>query len=326
MTTTDLGAFLGLVTGYQGAAVVTAASRLGVFERLARQPWRGDDLAAELGTDPHATGALLASLEALGLAARGPAGFTATPFVVDRLGRDAELGLVVEKEAFFARAWLDLERVVRTGRPVLDPWRERLDRDPDQARAFLQALDVLARLTGPDLASVPALTPGRTVIDVGGGLGSYARMLAAAGSDVVLLDLPQVAAWAREALADVEACRVVAADVVSEPLPAEAAGADAALVSHLLHDLSPETCVEVLAAVRASLAPGGAVVVNDFARDAGPGPFGPLFDLMMCVETGGAAYEVAELVVFCEEAGFVDVRRLDVPAPLTLLEARIPSA
>jgi hypothetical protein len=141
---------------------------------------------------------------------------------------------------------------------------------------------------------------------------------------VVLVELPTVAAWARDALSDLPAGHwsVAEADVVAEGLPAPARGMDAALVSHLLHDLTPENAVTVCRAVHEALAPGGGIVVNDYARDAGPGPFGPLFDVMMRVETGGAAYRIGELRRFLTDAGFLNVHRVDVPAPLTVLVAR----
>ena len=158
---------------------------------------------------------------------------------------------------------------------------------------------------------------------MGGGLGSYSKVLSEAGSDVTLVELPQVAAWAREALAGTSVT-VVEADLLTAAIPEHLHGADAALVSHLLHDLEPDACVAALEAVRRALSPAGTVVVNDFAADAGPGPFGPLFDLMMRVETGGSAYSIAGLAGFLEEAGFTGVERVDVPPPLTVLEARAP--
>jgi SAM-dependent methyltransferase len=324
MTVETIGELIELITGYQGAAAILAAQRLGVFTELAASSRTSSDLAARIGVDAGALAALLDALVSIGLLDRRDGDYIATEFVRDELGPGGDLGLVVEKEGFFARAWQDLEQVVRDGRPVLAPWRERLESRPGEARLFLDALDVLARRTGPDLASLPELTPGRRVADVGGGLGSYTRALVEGGSEVVLVELPTVAAWARDALSDLPTGRwnVAEADVVAEGLPAPARGVDAALVSHLLHDLSPEDAVTVCRTLHEALAPGGGIVVNDFARDAGPGSFGPLFDLMMRVETGGAAYAIAELRRFLTDAGFSDVRRADVSAPLTVLVAR----
>jgi len=60
-------------------------------------------------------------------------------------------------------------------------------------------------------------------------------------------------------------------------------------------------------------------VVNDFAGDAGPGAFGPMFDVMMRVETGGAAYPLVTLLSMVESAGFTDVAAVALPEPLTVI-------
>jgi DNA-binding HxlR family transcriptional regulator len=315
-----------VITGYQGAAAVTAAWRLGIVEHLAIQPMTSAQLAGRIDVDARSLDALLGALEPLGIVRRVDDRYEPTPFAREHLRAGAELGLVIEKEAVFAEAWLALASVVRTGRPAFGPWAERLASEPARARAFLEALDVLARLTGPDVVSLPELQTSGTILDVGGGLGTYTRRLVQAGRRVALLELPVVAAWAEATLADLPAdrCRVVAADVLIDGIPPPVHGATAALVSHVLHDLRPDACVRLLGAVREALAPGASVVVNDFARDADRGTFGPFFDVMMRVETGGSSYRVAELLGFLAAAGFTAPRRLDAPPPLTLVAASNP--
>jgi SAM-dependent methyltransferase len=314
-----------VLTGYQLAAVVTAACRLGLFDALSpTEPRPPAQLASSLEVSAAALAKLLAALEAIGLVTATPAGYLATGFAATELGSGGDLRHVVEKEGFFAGTWLDLAETVRTGRPRLDPWRRRLVTEPDQARDFLVALDVLARRTGPDLARLPALAPGRRVVDVGGGLGTYSRLLAAAGSTVTLVDLPEVIAWAAPRLAGVPVT-IVAADVLAHPTCGVPAGSqDAALVSHLVHDLDRETAVGVLSAAASAVRSGGWVVVNDFAGDSGPGAFGPLFDLMMALETGGNAYPRADLVAMMKEAGLTEVTVEGFDPPLTVISGAVP--
>ncbi|MYF82980.1 MAG: hypothetical protein F4176_02225 [Acidimicrobiia bacterium] len=140
-----------LVTGYQPAAAITTAHRLGVFSVLGRLPRSAGDMAAELAVDATNLGALLEALVGIGLLRREGDRFAATPYAAERLGPDGEMGLVVAKEAVFAGAWSRLDEVVTEGRPVMEPWRSQLDRNPEQARALLDALDVLARIGGPPL-------------------------------------------------------------------------------------------------------------------------------------------------------------------------------
>lgn len=307
-----------LITGYQPAAVIAAAQRVGLFEVLPGAPRSAADLARELSADPSNLAALLDALVSLGLAEATPDGYSATGYAAARLGPDGEMALVVAKEAVFAEAWTRLAQVVVDGRPAMEPWRSQLETRPGRALGFLEALDVLARIGGPPLHELDELAPGKRVLDVGGGLGTYSRLLDSAGSEVTLVDLPPVAAWAGDRL-EGTGVSVVGVDLFEHPSCGVApASVDAALVSHLLHDLPPETGVDLLQRVRNALAPRGRVVVNDFSADSGPGAFGSLFDLMMRVETGGAAHSRATLEAMLSEAGFCGIERLPYEDPLTL--------
>ena len=315
-------ALIDLITGYQPAAVVTTALRLGVFETLGRVPMRAEDLAAKLAADPSNLAALLEALCSLGLVGRSADGYAATRYAVRRLGRDGQMALVVAKEAVFAEAWAHLDKVIVEGRPVMEPWRSMLETRPARARAFLEALDVLARIGGPPLRQIADLAPRKRVLDVGGGLGTYSRLLDEAGSTVTLVDLPRVAEWAADRLAGT-GVSVIGVDLFEHPSCGVPPGSmDAALVSHLLHDLPRNAGVDLLRRVRRSLVSGGRVVVNDFAADRGPGAFGRLFDVMMRVETGGAAHARQTLEAMLEEAGFEEPRLLPYEAPLTLYTGR----
>ena len=318
----DVFRFIDLLTGYQPASAIMAAGRLGVFDALGDDPQSVEDLAQRLEADAPVLGALLGSLAAIGLVIGDDHGFRTTSFVADHLTDGSDLALVVEKEEYFAGAWLSLEGVVRSGRPAIEPWRSRLESDPATAFMFLDALNVLAEHTGPRLWDLPELAPDKRVLDVGGGFGHYARRLAEAGSTVVLVDLPEVVAAIGDRLDGVPAGSVdlVSADVLAESACGVGPGSvDAALVSHMLHDLSVEVGTDLLRRVRAAIAPGGSIVVNDFAGDSGPGAFGPMFDVMMRVETGGAAHSLDSLREMVEMSGFEDVTVLDLPEPQTVL-------
>ena len=309
-----------LLTAYQGPAVVTAAHRVGLFDALRAGPAKATALAQRLDTAAAPTRSLLDSLVGLGLATRGDAGYTLTAEAARDLGRTGRLARVVEKEAAFAGLWLELADVVRGDGPLLRPWRERLVHEPAAALAFLEALADLAVHVGPDLRRLPELTQGR-VLDVGGGLGAHARLLAEVGAVVTLVDLPAVAAWAGTRLADLSPrVRVVVADVLDGgTCGVETVSHDSALVSHLLHDLVEADAQRALRAATAAVRPGGPVVVSDIAGDTGPGAFGPMFDLMMHVETGGAAHPLGRLEGMMSDAGLSGVHRVSEFEPATVL-------
>lgn len=313
-----LGVFdvIDLMTGYQQAATLTAAARLGVFDALTDRSLTWQELADELGTHPTSTRSLCDALAALELLALDEAGrFQSTP-IAERLTHDGDLRLVAEKEAFLARIWLDLDSSIRSGTPQLDAWRNRLVADPAQARQFLEALIVLARETGPDLVALLNITGDERIADLGGGLGSYAVPLASAGSAVTLVELDPVTTWAREAIAvhgDALAERIdirgvdILGDDADEQIGADF---DVVLLSHLLHDLTDDDALATLRVAASIARPGGRVVVFELPGDP-PGAFGPLFDLMMRVETPGSARRIDELAALMSAAGLTDVAEVD---------------
>lgn len=323
MTAVDVGGLLQVLTGYQGAAAVAAACRTGLVDALAAAPGSADDLAARVGLAPGPTRSLLDTLVGLDLVVADDAGRVrgyAAGDLVARLRSGGDLRAVVDKEAFFARLWTGLDTTLRTGRPLLPPWRERLQATPDVARRFLEALVTLAAETGPDLTGLDELGPGRRVVDVGGGLGSYAVPLALAGAAVTLVDLPAVAGWARESLAGGPPVTVVAADALVDPAcGVEPGSADAVLLAHVLHDLDDDDARTLLAGARAALRPGGSVVVVEIP---GEGAYGSVFDLMMRVETPGRARTAAEIHGLLREAAMVDVRDAPYPRPVLVTVGR----
>ncbi len=319
-----------VMTSYQHAATLTAGARCGVFDVLADRSLTWAETADELGTDASATRALLDALVGLELLELDGGGRYLAGAVAARLGAGGDLRLIVEKEAFLARQWLDLAASVRSGRPQMEPWRERLANDPGQVREFLAALVVLARETGPDLAHLLDVGPGTTVVDLGGGLGAYAVPLAAAGADVALVDLPAVIDWARDELmrkapTDLERIRLCAADLLDDDaVDRIGTGHDVVVLSHLLHDFDDVDAAAVLDVARRITRPGGSVVVFELPGDP-PGAFGPLFDLMMHVETPGAARRVAELVELLAVAGCAEIA--EVPGtgrPHVVLRGVVP--
>lgn len=301
-----------LLTGYQQAAAVTAAARLGVFDALDGRARTAPEVAEELGTDQLATRALLDALLAMDLLIAEADLYRATDLGA-RLGHEGDLRLIAEKEAFFARHWLDLADSVRTGRPRLAPWAERVASDPRQARFFLRALVVLARETGPDLTGIAGLGPGSRVVDLGAGLGAYSTQLASAGVRVTLVDLPRVVEWAEEELSALDASvreriTTVPTDLLSASAVADiGTDHDGVLLSHLMHDLDDADALAALRRAAELVRPGGAIVVFELPGDP-PGAFGPLFDLMMRVETPGRARRLDELADLMRRAGLDDVR------------------
>lgn len=310
-----------LITGYQPAAAISAASRLGVYDALTDTPQTLAQIAQKANLAEPPLQALLDALAGCGVVQSRSDGYLHTALSA-RITSGGDLTDLVAKEAFFARVWTDLDETVRTGSPRLAPWRERILSEPDVAQFFLRALITLAVYTGPDLTRLDAFAAGNAVADFGGGFGSYATRLADAGVHVTLVELPVVSQWATAFMGPESSVEVLAGDLLTGPV-VPPGSVDTVLVSHLIHDLSDDDALTVLASAMAALRTGGTVVVVELPGD-GEGSFGPLFDLMMQIETDGRARSEPELERLLIDSGFEQITNEGYPRPVAVLSGRKP--
>lgn len=174
------------------------------------------------------------------------------------------------------------------------------------------------------LSSVPAA--GR-LVDVGAGTGTLAIALASARPDVTVTAVdgdPEILALAQ---AKRGAGSVGWQRGLADDLPIASSSADAAVMSLVLHHLSPDAKQRALAEVARVLRPGGRLHIADWGRPATPLLRAAFFILQLVDGFEGtrdhAAGRVPDLI---RAAGFAEVQRYrrlrTVWGSLDLLEAR----
>lgn len=204
-------------------------------------------------------------------------------------------------------------------------------------RAFTRLYDPVMALTMREAAWRPllvervatALPAGGVVVDVGAGTGALALRIAARRPDARVLGVagdPRVLAIAREKPG---ADRVEWREGLAGRLPLEAGEADAAVLSLVLHHLTPEARHAALGDLLGVLRPGGTLHVADWGRPQGLLPrLG--FRALRLLDGRENTRDHAEgrLAAIVGEAGFAQVdlaRRLWTAwGTLELLEARAP--
>jgi len=329
--TDDSYKLLDMLTGYQAPATIMAAHRLGVFRDLGRGPARLEELAEWLALPERSLGILLRGCVALGLLTLEEGRYACSPLAAETLvpGSPGYLGRLVDKEAVFYGAWGSLVECVRTDRAALAPLQVRLKEEPERTRNFLLALDDIAALFGRAFSAHVDLSGCRRLLDVGGGVGSYALALVERYPELAatIVDLPKVAPWAREFVAEAgwsDRVEVEALDFMVEPLPT---GYDAILFSNIFHDQPPTVNQGLLVKAHQALPPGGQVIVYEFLLN--PDRVTPaasaLFAVMMLVENqGGDVYTGPQIAAWLEAAGFsdVEIRPLPEPSPMGLVVGR----
>lgn len=329
MTGPDPTPLFQLATGYWPAATLLAANELGLFAALAPGAASAPAVAAQLGTHPRATAQLLDACAGLALLTKSGDRYQLTPAAAAFLvpGQPGYLGSALRWSRDQYAAWGRLADSVRHGTPATDP-AAHLGADPQQTRAFV--LGMRDRAQGVARGVIPFfnLTGCRTLLDLGGGPGTYAALLADKfpALRVTVIDLPAIVAIARELLTT-DRVTLQPGDATTGEFGT--AQYDAVLFSGVLHQLPPATIQRMFAGTRRALVPGGRVIVSDMmlAADKTQPVFSALFSLQMLLTTpAGAVFAATECAAWLEAAGFAPIQTQSLPPPLpyTVITAFTP--
>jgi SAM-dependent methyltransferase len=222
-------------------------------------------------------------------------------------------------------AWLELPRIMRTGQPSSSVNRQ--DQGAEFFSEFVESLFPLsyaaARALGEHLG-LPSATAPVQVLDLGAGSGVWGIALAqmSAQVQVTAVDWPRVLDVTRRMAAKSgvrDRVRGVGGDLLMVEF---GVGHRIATIGHILHSEGVDRSRELLRRTFHALEPGGTVAVMEFLVNeerTGPAP-SLMFAVNMLVHSEcGDAFTFTEIRAWMEEAGFVDVRLLEVPGPSPLV-------
>jgi SAM-dependent methyltransferase len=322
---------VGLMRGFVVAKSLYAAARLGVADLLAAGPRSVADLAAATGANPAALRRLLRALSSI-------EAFDETApdsFALGRLGRaltstapdSAHHWLLLNGGAIY-RAFDEIVTSVRTGRPGFgavfgSDFFDAMAGDPQLRAEFDGAMTAATGLTARHVLQLWDLTGVRTVVDVGGGNGTFVAALLDAHPALtgVVFDRPEVAAAAGTAAVTTaygSRCSLVAGDFLTT-VPA---GADLYVLSWVLHDWADDDAVRILRACRRAIPPTGRLLVVEAVRPDVARPHPAQFgDIVMLVALGGQERTAAEYRELLARADFCLTEILPTTSARSLLQA-----
>ncbi len=314
----NAGALLGISGFYWRSCALHAAVKLDVFTAIGENVMRSEDVAARIRADPDATARLLDALAAMNLLRKKDGAFSNTEASSRHLSKDSEeyLGFMILHHHYLMESWNKLDTAVESGGPV----GERTAASEDTREAFLMGMFNTAMLQAPGLVQRIDLSGRRTLLDMGGGPGTYAIQFCLQNPELsaTVYDLPTTRPFAEKTIARFELSeriRFDAGNYLVDPLPASF---DVVWMSHILHSEGFGACREMIRKAVNALEPGGLLLVHDFyLTDDKDGPVFPaLFSLNMLVRTSeGRSYSETEVREMLEEAGLEDIRRLDYDNP-----------
>lgn len=315
---------------FQESRILLTAIELDLFTAVGNGA-DAPSVARALGTDPRATEALLNALAAMQtLDKRGRMFFngpTAARFLVAGARDDSRMAL--RHTVNLWPRWSTLTECVRRGTSVT--FQEMSERGADWTEPFISAMHKNAAFRAPLVARAIGLEGSRRMLDVGGGSGAYAIAFARAepGLEADILDLPDVVPIARRYAEEAGVSgrvRVRVGDLRDDRF---GSGYDLVYFSAVCHMNSPDENRSMLKKAFAALVPSGRVVIHDFILNpdkAGPRT-GALFALNMLVGTrAGSSYSGEEYAEWLRDAGFGEVRRVELPGPTALVTGRRPAA
>ncbi len=323
------GTLLDLISGFLRTQAVAVAAELRIADRVGAEPVAVEQLARDVEVDPDALYRVLRLLAGLGVFAEAaPRRFVATP-LSDGLRDDAPLSVrhiarLYGSDAY--RAGGGLLQAVRSGEPVAADvfgmgFFDHLAADGRAAERFNLAMAGGAPARAAAALAHPWDGVG-VVVDVGGGTGGLLAAVLRAHPHLegVVFDLPHVVPAARQVLEDAGVAargRVAGGDFFADPIPA----GDVHVLAQILHDWADPEALAILRACRASLAPGGRLLVLEQVVPDQPGPsFATALDLLMLVLLGGRERSAAEWRTLLRRGGF-ELVRITPAAGTNLLEA-----
>lgn len=340
-----LSDFLKLMGGHAVVRSVGVVAELGVPDALVEGPRTASDLAGICGADAQSLGRVMRMLAGIGVFTESPAGaasdvsavrYGLTP--ISQLLRSDVPGSMRD----FARlrggsmswqAWAGLEHSVRTGESGFALAHgagafEHMRQHPTDGKVFDNGVRSLTHQIHTAVVASYDFSRFRRVIDVGGGQGGLLAAILRANPSLqgVLLDTANVVATGGEVLRAAgvaDRCEIVVGDFF-EALPR---GADAAILSHVLHNWSDEDSLRILRRCREAVGPGGVVLILEYglSDDAG-GLIAKQFDLQMLVYFGqGKERSTEEYRDLLARAGLKLTRVVQTPAVVAVFEAEANS-
>ncbi|MEL7611083.1 methyltransferase [Vreelandella titanicae] len=329
-----------LMMGFFKAKAITAALELRLFDTLRERPATIREICACADIPEQSGKRLLIALHAMGLLTREGEAYALTETASKYLVSDSSewLGWLARHiDIFLYPLWANLAAAVRSGLDQREAvfgdnrsWFDILYNDPRDVVDFQRFLGILAKPFVEGFVQGFDITPYKRFLDIGSGIGNLPMAVADANQhlDIDICELPKAANFVREQLAQrgySDRIGVIEGDVILGTLREH--NYDLVHLGWMLHDFAPELQIKILKNVLKAMPSGGVFVASETPLDddeAGPS-FVSLLSINMLVSTdGGIESTRSQYIERFKDAGFVDVRVVDISGSRTLFVGQKP--
>jgi ubiquinone/menaquinone biosynthesis C-methylase UbiE len=295
--------FAGVWGGFRAARVVLTANNYNIFEHLKTARTAGQ-VADILETNFRATEILLDAVVSLGLLAKQGKRYRITAPARQFLLKESPTyqGDMLRHADTLWKAWSNLDAIVKTGVSSRSESRDH--------EVFIRAMHDNAIFRAPSVVKALDLRGVKTVLDLGGGPGTYSIELAKKGIAVTLFDVPSTLEVARSFIrtSKVKTIELRAGDFHTDPIGKDY---DLVLISQVFHSYSEEKNCALLEKAHTALNARGRVVIHEFFIDQNRAypSVGALFSVNMLVNTStGRCYTPQEMKKWLVKTGFRNIR------------------
>jgi len=308
--------FRSAISAYRLPRILIAALELDLFTTVGTGSWTISDLAKALNVSERGLNILCRNLAAVGMLRKRGVRYTNSQLGSTALNahHPAYRGGYLRLLRSHWNDWLRLPESVRSGGPI----DQDVPDTEDFRRQFTWAMHHRTLELAPAIASQIRLSRAKTLLDLGGGPGTYAMAFLAKNPmlHATVCDREAALEVAKEIAGTQRARRRLSylpCDFVKEPIPGIY---DVVWYSNVLHLYSPEENQAIFQRVLASLAPGGRLIIQDaFLHDQeGLYPLeASVFAVSMLLFTqGGDTYSVAETGKWLKRAGFAGIKKVPI--------------
>lgn len=317
--------------GYAPPLIIEAAVTHGVFDALDGWELNAEELAARTNASLRGIRMVANALVGLELLSKDAEGRYANDAVASQYlvkGKPSYMGgFFHHTSSQLIPIWLGLNETVKTGKPPV-----AVNRQDDGKKFFAAFVEDLFQFNyQAAVALARHLDPadqgaGYSVLDLGAGSGvwSAAVLQQAAKAHATAVDWPEVLEVTRRVTGRLgleDRYTYSAGDLLEADF---GSGHQAAVLGHILHSEGETRSHDLLKKIYTSLAPGGVLAIAEWLPN--PERTGPLpaliFAVNMLVNTEqGDTYSFEEISAWLTEAGFKDVRKLEVPSLFPLILA-----
>jgi len=310
--------------------LVNLAATLNLADHLASGPKTAAELAPATGTHAPALHRVLRTMASLGFFTEdADHRFTLQPLgAVLKSGTPSHAAALMLGGEVFTRSLDNLLHSAQTGRTGFErafgtPLFDWLGAHPAEATLFAETMVGFHGTEPPAVAAAYDFSAFKTIADVGGSTGNMLATILSRYSQPrgILYDLPHVVAGAPSLLQQ----RGVAERVRIEGgsfFDGVPAGADAYVLSHIIHDWNETQCLTILGHCRRAMASGGRLLLVEMVLPEGDTPHpGKLTDMVMLTVPGGEERTPSQYDDLLTKAGFRMTRVVPTASLVSVVEA-----